>query len=173
VGKDLQVLHIVDLDGRVLVGKFGDRRILAGVLTQWMVIHWVSVFGYSPVFHLLSCGWICFVLKEKEDLLRIISVGWFWDCQVLCAKFGHPLFDANIEGFKSVPAWIKKSNLSLDYWSDEGLQAIGNVLGNFIVEDISFKSSSSHAMAQILVELDPSNGLYESIKLVAGKCSYV
>jgi len=47
------------------------------------------------------------------------------------------------------------------------------MLGSFIEEDTSFKSSASRVVAHILVELDPSEGLYESIKLVVCESSYV
>jgi hypothetical protein len=47
------------------------------------------------------------------------------------------------------------------------------VLGTFIVVDTRFKTSASRAVAQILVELDPSEGLYESMKLIVGDRTYV
>jgi len=76
-----------------------------------------------------------------------------------------PLFDASIEGFKNVPVWIKMSNISLEYWFDARFRAIGDTLGTFIVVDSSYKSSPSWVVAQILMEIDPSEGLFEYIKL--------
>jgi hypothetical protein len=46
-------------------------------------------------------------------------------------------------------------------------------LGTFIAVNSSFKSSTSCVVVHLLVELDLSKGLYESIMLVAGECSCV
>jgi len=88
-------------------------------------------------------GWIGFLFKVKDDTQKILSVCWFCN---LCTKPWHPLFDASVEGLKILLISIKISNLPLDYWSDEGLKGIGDVLGTFIVFDASFKFSSNRSM---------------------------
>jgi hypothetical protein len=85
----------------------------------------------------------------------------------------HLLFDIVFKGLSSVTVWIKLPNLPLEYWIDKGFRAIGNTLGSFIAENSSYKSFLDRVMAQIFVELDPSEGLYESIKLVVGNQNYV
>jgi len=48
------------------------------------------------------------------------------------------------------------------------LKTIGEVLGKFITFDGSYKNSGLHSMAQILVDLDPRQGNFESMELVVG-----
>jgi hypothetical protein len=45
-------------------------------------------------------------------------------------------------------------NFPFKHWSDEGLRAIRDTLGTYIVVDSSFKSSASYVVAQISVELN-------------------
>jgi len=63
-------------------------------------------------------------------------------------------------------------NFLLEYWFDEELRAIKDTLGTFIVVDSSFKSLANRVVAHILVELDSSKGLFESIKLVEREHTY-
>jgi hypothetical protein len=76
------------------------------------------------------------------------------------------LFDAIVVGFDSVLVWIKLPSLPLEYWTYEGIHALGNEMGYFIAVDLSYKSFSGRSMAQILVELDHLKALYDSINLV-------
>jgi hypothetical protein len=82
------------------------------------------------------------------------------------------LFDAREEILSSVPTWIKLPNSPLEFWLDSSLKAIGEVLGKFIVVDDNYKTSNMRLMAQILVDLDPHQGLFVSMELVMGDCNY-
>jgi hypothetical protein len=51
---------------------------------------------------------------------------------LICAKFLHPVFDAKEEVLTNFPTWVKLLNLPLEFWTNEGLRAIGEVLGFFM-----------------------------------------
>jgi hypothetical protein len=97
---------------------------------------------------------------------------WYWDCRLFCLKSWHTLFDAREESLSSLPIWIKLPNLPKEFWSDKGFRAIGEVLGNYIIVDKRYKSSNYCWVAQILVDVDPRNGLYESMDIVLGDKTY-
>jgi hypothetical protein len=124
---------------------------------------WESILVYTPIFYLLSRGWICFIFCSKADVGSILAGCWYWNCHLLCAKPWHPLFDAREEVLSSMATWIKLPNLPLEFWSDSNLKAIGEVLGTFITFDTNYKSCNFRLVAQILVVLDPRQGLYESM----------
>jgi hypothetical protein len=72
----------------------------------------------------------------------------------------------------SLPTWIKLSNLPLESWSNATLRAIGDTLWKFIAPDDKYKSWCFRSMAQILVDLDPCQGLFETISLVMRDRTY-
>jgi hypothetical protein len=92
---------------------------------------------------------------------------------LLCKKLCHPLFDTRDEVVSKNPTWIKLPNLPLKSWYDYGLKAIREVLGNFIVVDASYKSNNFISVAQILVDLDPHQGIFESMEMVVGDQKYI
>jgi len=57
-------------------------------------------------------------------------------------------------------------------WFECALWAIGDTLGKFIMWDDSYKSYNGRPIAQILVEIDVSLGLFESMALVIGDKFY-
>jgi hypothetical protein len=59
----------------------------------------------------------------------------YWDRNLICTNPWHPLFNAQGEALSSMPMWINLPNLPLEFWSDSGFRAIGDVLGNFIALD--------------------------------------
>jgi hypothetical protein len=67
-----------------------------------------------------------------------------------------------------LPTWIKLPKCTLEFWNENTFWANGEVLGKFTAVDDSYKSCGFRSIAQILVELDPRNGLYESMDLQYG-----
>jgi hypothetical protein len=64
-------------------------------------------------------------------------------------------------------------NLPIEFWSHKGLRAIDEVLGNIITIDKRYKSSNYRSIAQILVDFDSRNGLYESMDIILGETIYM
>ena len=64
-----------------------------------------------------------------------------------------------------MPVWVRLHNLSLHFWHNNVLIAIGNVLGKFLKTDEDRISRGILTFAKICVEVDLSEGLPENINL--------
>jgi hypothetical protein len=84
----------------------------------------------------------------------------------------HPLFDAREKSLSSFPIWINHPNLPIEFWLDEGLWTIGKVLGIFITTNKRYKTSNYQFVNQILVDIHPRNGLYESMDIILDEKIY-
>jgi hypothetical protein len=67
---------------------------------------------------------------------------------------------------------VKLPNLPLYFWNYKGIRAIREVLGSFISVDERYKTSGYRLFAYILMDMDPRNGLFESMDLVHGERKY-
>ena len=72
-------------------------------------------------------------------------------------------FDPRKDIPTSIIVWVKPPHLSLHYWNDEDLKAIGNSLGKYI-EKYDPKPPMFFC-AWIYVEVDMEKGLLEAINL--------
>jgi hypothetical protein len=137
-----------------------------------MAEEWTLLLGYNPICHLLSRGCIGVIFRWKADIEVILAGQWYWDRHLFCYEPWHPLFDAREECISSFPIWIKLPNLPLEFWLEEGFKYIGEVLGSYITVDKQYKSSSYQSVAQILVDIDPRLGSFESLDIVMGDIVY-
>ena len=46
-----------------LVGCFMGKEVNRGALKSWLEADWPKVLGYTPYFHILVRGWICFDVR--------------------------------------------------------------------------------------------------------------
>ena len=76
-----------------------------------------------------------------------------------------PDFDPEVNIPKAIPVYVRLPNLPMHCWNPKSLQAIGNVLGNYI--DMA-SPKDQYACARICVEVDLEGGLPEAIKLTMG-----
>eukprot|EP01018_Ginkgo_biloba_P032610 Gb_14068 [translate_table: standard] len=116
-------------------------------LNVWIQLVWAPLLGYAQTFHLLAKRWIGFIFRDEGDANKIL---------------------------KGTPVWVKLPGLRMELWLDRSFWAIGDTLGKFILSDDSYKDSTTRsvAVAKILVEINVSQGLFESMELVAGGKSY-
>jgi hypothetical protein len=61
VEKDVSINEIPIFSGNTLVGHFCDKEVREIALTKWMEINFYLVLGYKTIFHILVCGWLCFI----------------------------------------------------------------------------------------------------------------
>ena len=59
--------------------------------------------------------------------------------------------------------WVKLHLFPMDFSNNDSLKDIGKNLGKFIMSDDSYKTESVRSISKILVEIDVSIGLHESI----------
>jgi hypothetical protein len=64
------------------------------------------------------------------------------------------------------PVWIKLPGIPMEFWIVQYLCVIGNQLGKTILMDDSFLYEGYRSIARILVDLDVSRGIFETIDLV-------
>lgn len=83
------------------------------------------------------------------------------------------LFNAKEESLSNLPTWIKLLNLPLEFWSKAGLKPISDSLGKFIMSEKNYLSSNYRSVAQILVDIDPWKGLFESLDIVLGEKTFI
>jgi hypothetical protein len=67
--------------------------------------------------------------------------GWSIDSTLVLLKKWEPTFDAATERLDTIPIWVRLPGLPPQYWSKKCFQVIGNELGSFIKEDMSFKET--------------------------------
>jgi hypothetical protein len=172
VGKDVRVEQVVSLLDKTLVGKILGRKMGLDSLNTWIQSHWGSILEKGPTFHLLERGWIRFIFHSEVDAMCILWGQWFFDKVILSLKPWHPGFNAHEEFAKLTLVWVRLPRLPMEFWNDKSLKEIGDILGKFILADNSYKSSNAHFVAKILVDLDVSVGLYESMEIEAGSTKF-
>jgi hypothetical protein len=59
--------------GRTLVGCFNSKVVGDVAMRRWMVENWKSSLGSVLEAHILVRGWMCFILKSKDDCGAILS----------------------------------------------------------------------------------------------------
>jgi hypothetical protein len=114
--------------------------------------------------------WLGFIFRNKADVEKISKSQWLWDSSFFVLRLWMPLFDPNDVGLDANLVWIKLPSVSLEWWSPEGLKAIGDRLDNTLAIDESYKTNSRRTMARVLVNLKIKDGLFYSIDLVCGTC---
>ena len=83
---------------------------------------------------------------------------------ILVLKLWQPLFYSQYEFSSSTPVLVKLPRLPIEFWSNQGLKAIRDYLGKFLVVDDTYYNNDSCSMAHILFEIDLRQGLYELMK---------
>jgi hypothetical protein len=76
-----------------------------------------------------------------------------------------PFFDAYRERIDELPIWVRLPGLSPECWSWKCFEKIGNTLGTFMKEDMSFSTSGKMFVARILVSLNFRKGLSATLEL--------
>jgi hypothetical protein len=85
---------------------------------------------------------------------------WIW--QIF--SFIHT-FDPETKYFSFRHFWILLPDLPLYLWNEGALKAIGEALGSFIMLDRATLISTTRKVGRILVEMDISHGLPESLEI--------
>ena len=78
VGSDLTIEEIRNFLVLDLVGHFSGKTVCPASLCSWILDNWEVKLGYSQVFHVLSLGWICFIIRNPEAKVKILDDKWFW-----------------------------------------------------------------------------------------------
>ena len=79
-----------------------------------------------------------------------------------------PLFDANSESIDKISVSVQFLGLPLEFWNPTPLKYLGNALGIFMEEDLSFLKTCQKSMERILVSSNICTELREDINLIWG-----
>jgi hypothetical protein len=74
-------------------------------------------------------------------------------------------FNPETEHFQLRHLWVLLPGLSLHFWHEGALKAIGNALGHFITLDPSSLTSPLRKIGRVLVEIDIHEGLPEVLDI--------
>jgi hypothetical protein len=77
LGEDILMDQVLEMDSKSLTGWFYKRQIVVKKLEQWIARVWRPPLGYSERFHILFKGWLGFIFRSEEDVVKILSMRGF------------------------------------------------------------------------------------------------
>ena len=81
------------------------------------------------------------------------------------------MFNPRSERYDTFPIWVKLTNLPFEFWSLDFFKLVGNSLGSFLEDDLSFLQTGVCCLGKILVLLDISKGLVVDLMISKGNLS--
>lgn len=117
----------------------------------------LSGFSWSRVVH-------AFVQLGRGRFLDLRKNCSIESMAILMKKCSY-LFDFSWERLNFATIWVWVSGLPLQYWSMDVILAIGNKMGELFDAYMSFLSIRYMSLAQILVKLEPREGLYAELEM--------
>jgi hypothetical protein len=148
-----------------LVGHFAYKNKSNPLFADWMELHWVPLLRYVPKFITLTYGWFSLVFKMPEDVEVILGSFLDFVGGSLMLKHWRTGFDPAKEYFSCRHVWVCLPSLSLNLWNHSALTAIQNLLGRFLKVEESLLGTTDKRMAQVLVDIDVSIGLMETMEI--------
>jgi hypothetical protein len=125
----------------------------------------VPLLGYAPETIFLKGGWLGFHCRNPEDATLLLSSFWVYDGSSLMLKRWRLAFNPETDFFQLRHLWVLLPGLPLHLWNEEAFKAIGNALGKFISLDPRSMDSPLRKVGKVLVELDTSTGLPETLEI--------
>lgn len=146
-----------------LVGYFIGIKPQISVVRTELTNAWRSQHGV--LFANLGKGFIMFKFQNPEECQRLLEKGpWF--------LFGHPLIleresallNYQKEEIKSMPAWVKFSNLNLSCYTQGALSKIASCIGIPICMDKPTSMGTRPSFARVLIEISAGELLPDIVK---------
>jgi len=148
-----------------LVGRLSYKSLCTQKMADWIITNWVPLIGYSPEVLYLKSGWLGFHCRTPEDSTLLLSSFWVFDGSSLMVKRWRLEFNPDTEYFQLRHLWVLLPGLPLHLWNEESYRAIGDSLGRFIALDSKLLDSPSRKMGKVLVEMDITTGLPETLEI--------
>ena len=101
-----------------------------------------------------------------KDNTKLLERNWKWGPSGLILRKWSVDFNAFRSPHNIQNIWVILSGLPMVFWQPKLFEAIGNKLGNFIATEENWEENIDRRCAQILVEMDLRDGLYEELKIV-------
>ena len=151
-----------------MVGNIIGKNVSIPLIEKLINSSWAKHLGVIRELEGLTRGWFALNFTQQEHVNWVLARNWSIDQCLVLLKLWTPNFDASRERVDEVPIWVRLPGLPRQYWSKEHFICIGNILGTFLEVDLSFKVTKLHRVAQILVNINVREGLYEEIHLSWG-----
>ena len=123
---------------QTLVEPFLGGAFSLQTVVQWVTDSCLDPLGSVPEVVSLTRGCFAFKFMKSVHLQWVLTCSWMLDHSPLLLKPWHPIFDASRKGVDIVPLWVRLLRLPLQYWTEEHLKNIGNILGTFFEACLSF-----------------------------------
>ncbi|XP_016451197.1 uncharacterized protein LOC107775908 [Nicotiana tabacum] len=147
------------LIGNVIVGNPTFKEMLKFIYRVW---NYVS----TPQVFLHNNGYFIFKFNNEEDKEAILKQGpYTFNYRPFILKQWDPEFQMNKEPTQLIPIWVMFPNLLIQFWAPGNLERITSCIGKPICIDKLTAQEQRIAYARILIEIDISQPLPESISL--------
>ena len=122
-----------------------------------------QVLRYTPHYNVLHRGWFLFNISKEEDNTLLLQWSWNWGPSGLILRKSHIDFNARREPHNLQQIWAILPGLPMVFWQQHILEAIGNKIGKFIKLEDDWVDKIDLRCAQILIEIDMRDSIYEEI----------
>jgi hypothetical protein len=147
-----------------LIGKFLGLWPSERDLNKW-IKHWWNPKGDYEV-QLSSKGFFTIILYNPEDRDRIFENGsYFYNSAGLFLCFWTERFSPDKEDFMMAPVWINLYSLPQEFWLEEILMGIGNIVGQYVKASEATKQRKYTSYARICVYMNISKALPGAVTL--------
>jgi len=172
LGEDVEMQEVVEMSKVTLVGRVNGRSFALGTIQNWVKEEW-GLLGYTPVADELSRKWFAFTFRSEDQAQEVLRKNWSIQSFPLLLKPWTPMFDASRERVDTIPIWVRLPAFPFQFWKEKFFRKIGNMLGEFLEADESFKDSNQKRMARILVNINVREGLGDAVELVLGHYRHI
>jgi hypothetical protein len=172
VREDISIEEITRFEGKLLVGRFNGKSPGISALQSWIDQEWTPLLGYLPEIHVLTRGWVSFMLKNEKDCAELLQKSWSWGPSGLFLKPWSVDFDPARESVSVMKVWAILPGLPLAFWTREALETIGNKLGAFVGLEPNWATKNDRRWAWIQVEVNVREGLVGSLDIVYGDITW-
>ncbi|XLR08093.1 hypothetical protein S83_036031 [Arachis hypogaea] len=135
-----------------LIVKLLGRKISLPVLSRRLEAMW----GKQGSIEVMDLGNEFFIMKffSQEDLDFALTGGpWKIFDHYLAIRFWKPNFNPMKATIDSIAAWVRLPGLAIEYYEEEMLKRIGNILGKTMRVDTNTADKSRGKFARLCVEL--------------------
>jgi hypothetical protein len=172
LGEDVEINQVTEMENQTIVGWVNGRIFATKTIREWIHSAWKEELGYLPELVELNRNWYAFTFQTSEHSKWVLSKSWSINNSPFLLKPWNPLFDASTERLDKILVWVRLPALPFHLWSFDYFKKIGNFLGDFLDEDMSFEETKQRKVARILVNLNVREGLGEEMDLSWGGYTY-
>lgn len=130
---------------------------------KWVSINWKHC---KPRISHVKPGVYLFDFDNEQDKVKVLGRRWtFFNKSPMAFKAWNPSMDLNNIEFDKIPVWIQLPGLNSRFWGAQALSKLVSFIGRPISADPATINRSRLSYARVLVEVDVSKDLHETIPI--------